>query len=143
MEENQNQQLKRTTLLTVLAVLSFIGGGMSIISNAFLYFYNDEVKQLVESGALQSFSDMNLNLDLLLSISKDFFLLQALTNILSVFGVYLMWNLNKAGFHFYTIAQIILLIIPKLYLPGLPFPWFELSLSLLFVYLYAKALKMF
>ncbi len=143
MEKNQNQQLKRTTLLTVLAVLSFIGGGMSIFSNAFLYFYNDEVKQLVESGALQSFSDMNLNLDLLLSISKDFFLLQALTNILSVFGVYLMWNLNKAGFHFYTIAQIILLIIPKLYLPGLPFPWFELSLSLLFVYLYAKALKMF
>ncbi len=143
MEENQNQPIARTTLLTVLAVLSFIGGGLAILSNALLYFFNDEINTLLESGAVRGFPGMDMNIDLVLSLNKSFFLMQALANVLSVFGVYLMWNLKKEGFHFYTVAQIILLIIPKLYISGLPFPWFEMSLSFLFVYLYAKALRFF
>jgi len=49
--------------------------------------------------------------------------------------------LKKAGFHIYTIAQILLLIIPKLFIPNLPFPGMELLISFLFVFYYSRFLK--
>ena len=140
-EENTNKPLKRSDFLTVLCVLSFIGGGMTLLSNAFLYAFHDAVKTIIAEQNTKAFFGANIDFEALLSISPSFFLFQALFSAMSVAGVILIWKLNKKGFHIYTIAQIILLIIPKLYFTGLPFPWFELSISLFFIYFYGKSLR--
>ena len=53
-----------------------------------------------------------------------------------------MWNLKKIGFHFYTIAQILLIIVSRVYMPQLPFPLFEIMISLVFITFYARNLKL-
>ena len=80
------------------------------------------------------------SLELLVNINSMYFMFQALILALAVYGAYLMWKLKKIGFHLYAISQIILLILPQVFLPSLPFPTFELIISLIFVTLYAKNL---
>ncbi len=142
-EKKSDNVLKRPDLLTVLCILSFIGGGLALLSNILIYLFNDEMRTVLSSQNFQTFMGAKLNFSMFLTISPSFFLLQALFSALSIIGVALMWKMSQMGFHLYTTAQIVLLIIPKLFISGLPFPWFELSLSLLFVYLYGKSLKVF
>ena len=148
MEEknNNNKRVnvsKRTDLLTVLSILSFIWGGLSFLSNFILYLFNSQVHAVIKEEGLKQFFGVDMNLEALLNVHPLFFLLQALFAAMSVLGVAMMWRLNRLGFHVYTIAQIILLIIPNLFISGLPFPLFELSVAALFVYLYGKSLKIY
>lgn len=140
-ENSKDETLKRTHLLTVLLVLSFIGGGLGFLSNMAIYLLHDEMLAVLSAQNMQSF--MGVDVAQLLSVNPLLFLSQAIFLALSVVGAIMMWQLNRSGFHVYTISQIVLLILPKLFISGIPFPWFELSLSFLFVYLYAKSLKFF
>ncbi len=142
-KDTGNTLEQRTGLLTFLCVLSFIGGGMEFFSNIILYLFNEPIKTILNEQNGDVLFGAQMDFDSLLSVSPLFFLLQAIFSFMSVFGVALMWRLNKKGFHVYTIAQIVLLIIPKLFFAGLPFPWFELSVSFVFVYFYGKSLKIF
>ncbi len=146
MSENKDTEktlMRRTGLLTVLCVLSFIGGGMEFFSNIILYLFNEPIKTILNEQGAGTVFGVQMDFDLLLSVSPLFFLLQAVFSLMSVTGVALMWRLNKTGFHVYTVAQIVLLIIPKLFFAGIPFPWFELSVSFIFVYFYGKSLEIF
>lgn len=133
----------RPELLKILCILTFIGSGLSLIANLIMFMTIGIVRKYYENGMFDFLSeDMELSaLELLLSAKPMFFIFQVIFLALSIYGAYLMWNLKKAGFHFYAIAQIILLILPQIFLPGLPFPTFELIISLIFVTLYAKNLQ--
>ncbi len=143
MSEIAEQPKKRTDQLTILCILTFIGSGMSMFANGLLFLTIEPIKQLLEQQDTYTFLGTEVNMDFLLDINPLFFLLQSLTLIVSIIGAYQMWNLKKVGFHLYTISQIILLILPKLYINGLPFPTFELIISASFVYLYSKNLSYF
>lgn len=142
MEETIEQPKKRTDLLTVLCILTFIGSGMSMIANSLLFLTIEPVKELLEQESTYSFLGTEINMDFLLEISPVFFLLQSLTLLVSIIGATQMWQLKKTGFHLYTVSQILLLILPKLFISGLPFPTLELLISASFVYLYAKSLSL-
>ncbi len=141
--DDNGNVLKRTGFLTTLCILSFAGGGMEFLSNIILYLFHEPIKAILNQQGGEALFGVQMDFDLLLSVSPLFFLSQAIFSLMSVTGVALMWRLNKTGFHIYTIAQIVLLIIPKLFFSGIPFPWFELSVSFIFVYFYGKSLKIF
>ena len=143
MSEIAEQPKKRTDQLTILCILTFIGSGMSMFANGLLFLTIEPIKQLLEQQDTYTFLGTEVNMDFLLDINPLFFLLQSLTLIVSIIGAYQMWNLKKVGFHLFTISQIVLLILPKLYINGLPFPTFELIISASFVYLYSKNLSYF
>ena len=70
------------------------------------------------------------------------FILGMLAYAGSLYGVYLMWNLQKVGLHYYALAQIVILILPLVFvstqlsvIPGL-------LLTSLFVLLYYRSFKM-
>ncbi len=132
---------KRTQQLTFLSILSFIGGGLSILSNLILWLLFDDIKNVFKDGAAQKILGTDIDMGFLLDLNPDFFLWQILFFSLSVYGVYLMWNLQMKGFHFYSLAQILLLILPEVYLPFLPFPFLEIALTIVFILLYFKNLK--
>ncbi len=138
---NQNLELKRSDLLTILCVLSFIGGGMGFLANILTYSYFGQLKEMFAGQDTVNFLGTEININMFLNVNPTLFLWQAVFSALSIIGAAIMWRLNKTGFHVYTIAQIILLMLPQIYISGLPFNWLELSLSLLFIYLYAKSLK--
>lgn len=133
---------KRPELLTILCILTFIGSGSSLIANGFLFLMFDQVKEIIGQQEVLSFLGSEIDLSFLLDIKPVFFLLQASLYFLSVVGAYQMFQLRKVGFHIYAVAQILLLIVPKVFIPALPFPFFELMISTVFVFLYYKNLSL-
>jgi len=140
--EEPEPENKRSDLLTVLCILTFIGSGMSMLANGFLFLTIEPIKQLLEKQSTYSFLGTEVDMDFLLEISPVFFLLQSLTLLVTIVGATQMWQQKKIGWHLYTVSQIILLMLPKLFISGLPFPMFELMISSIFVYLYAKSLSL-
>jgi len=137
-----NETKNRPELLTVLCILTFIGSGTSLLANGVLYLMFDQLKELIEQQSVFSLMGSDVDLSFLLDIKSGFFLSQLLIYTLSLYGAVQMFQLRKIGFHLYTIAQIALLIIPKIFVPVLPFPFFELMVSAVFVYLYYKNLHL-
>ncbi len=136
------QPTERPRLLAVICILTFIGSGMTLFSNTMIFTFFDQFKTIFASQGGLEFLGTKMDVGSLLDISPLFYLLQATFSALSLAGAIMMWNFRKTGFHLYAVAQILMLIIPKLFLPALPFPVFELSVSALFVYLYYKHLPL-
>ncbi len=136
------QENIKPQLLKVLLILTFIGSGLTMFSNLFLFgFFNQIKAMLALQGSSYSFMGTTMNLAPFFQISSVFYLIQGLLSGMALTGAIFMWDMKKIGFHFYALAQISLLIVPKLFIRGLPFPGMELLISFLFVYLYYKFLK--
>jgi len=140
-EEIQEEGGNRNNQLSVLCILSFVGGGLSIFSNLLIWSLFDQVKEYFNNGAMQQIFGEQIDLSFIVSLNPNFFLWQIILYSISVYGVILMWNTKAYGFHVYSISQIVLLIIPEIFIPNLPFPLFEILLSLVFILLYYKNLK--
>jgi len=146
MESNihkQNTEPQRPPMLTLLCIFTFAGSGLSAFANLILYLYYDLIKQIFEAGQFaltESGLEME-SLKMVMNVSPGFFLFQGILYLFSLIGAIMMWKLNKIGFHFYALAQIILLIIYEFYLPGAPFPIIPLLFSIIFILLYYRNLK--
>jgi hypothetical protein len=137
--QNQNQP-QRPQLLTVLAILSFIGSGLSFLSYFILSFSYDSILHIVETELSELYPEMFA--DFIRQAGRRFFMLGTLAFAGSLFGVYKMWNLQKEGLHYYAVSQIVILILPLILvstqlsvLPGL-------LLTILFILLYYRSFKM-
>ncbi len=136
------QEQQKPQLLKVLLILTFIGSGLTMFSNLFIFGFFNQIKALLAAqGSTYSFMGSKMDLTPFFQISAAFYLVQGLLSGLSFTGAVFMWDLRKIGFHFYTLAQICLLIVPMLFVHGLPFPGMELLISFLFVFWYYKFLK--
>ena len=137
-EEAPVNPVIRPMLLTVLCILTFIGGGLNIISGlaigAFFPYF-------VRFGTFAAETYKIPGLEIITEGTPGFFFLSAVVYAGSVAGALLMWKLRKAGFHVYTISQILLLIAP-MYFFRLPGPALaDIILTGLFVILYGANLK--
>ena len=138
----QEKEIPR--LLKILLILTFIGSGLTLFSNSFIFILFQPIKaMLTAQGGGYTYSFMGTTMDLkpFFDLSPYFYLIQALLSGVSLLGAVLMWQLKKVGFHLYTIAQICMLIVPKLFIRGLPFPAMELLISFLFVFYYSRFIK--
>ncbi len=135
------QEIKKPDLLKVLLILTFVGSGLTMFSNLVIFGFFDQIKVMFATQGSYSFLGTKMDLTPFFNLNPAFYLIQGLLSALSLTGAVLMWGLRKIGFHFYALAQISLLIVPKLFIRGLPFPGFELLISFLFVYLYYKFLR--
>jgi hypothetical protein len=110
-----------------------------------MYTFFDTFKLVYQEGAFSAFilaKEQKEVLELLFNANPTYYLFQGLFYGLSLAGAIFMWNFRKPGFHMYTVAQIVLLILQQVYLPSLPFPAFEMLISALFVYFYARHLSL-
>ena len=112
-----------------------------MLANGILFLVFDQVREIFTQQAGYSFLGSEIDLSFLAAINTWFFFTMGITQMFSFIGAYKMFKLEKKGFHLYTIAQILLLIIPKLFIPSLPFPIFEMMISAIFVLLYYKNLQ--
>ncbi|HQQ12643.1 MAG TPA: hypothetical protein PK855_05740, partial [Bacteroidales bacterium] len=96
MNEQSGNLKIRPKALTVLAILSFVGSGLSAISNLFVFFNHAMMVEMVESDM---FSSMEFDFSILTSTNKQYFLIIGLLNIVSFSGVRQMWFMRRSGFH--------------------------------------------
>ncbi len=150
MEEtaHNNKQAQRPQLLTVVAILSFIGSGLALLSNLMTIFLFKTIVNVDMSELLAVYSELfdeSVLEDSLAMISEAgrlFFVLGALASAGSLYGVYKMWNLQKEGLHYYAISQITILILPLIFVsPQMPV-FSSLLLTVLFILLYYRSFKM-
>lgn len=141
MEEQQypQSQLKRPPLLTALCILTFISTGFSVLGSvmtpAMADFMIGFVKKTPEYNP-----DEYTELFTLWKMGWGFYMTILLFSLLSLTGALLMWNLKKNGFHFYTIANIILFYLPVMW-AGTPFNIIPAFMSASFIGMYALHLK--
>ena len=131
---------QRPQLLTVIAILSFIGSGLSFFSYLMISFSYDTVLSVVETELSELYPEMFA--DFIRTAGRSFFMIGTLLYAVSLYGVYKMWNLQKEGLHYYAIAQLVILLLPLIFvsrqlsvIPGL-------LLTVLFVLLYYRSFKM-
>jgi hypothetical protein len=135
-EPRQYQRNKRPELLRILCILSFIGSGLSAFSNLVIYLSFDQL-DLITDELVTTFPALSK----ILSGGKGFFISGFVLYSISLFGVVKMWNLKKIGFHFYTGAQIFILILPVITLEAFQVPILSILLTLAFVIAYSSQLK--
>ena len=122
---------QRSTFLSVLCILSFINGGLNIVFNIpsllmpnFMESYLDLMKQMQGvndySNAPPAVSGMMNDLMGMLEHMAEHWTVMILSTIMlavmSVLGTWMMWNLKKLGFLFYTTAQVLWTLMPLIFM---------------------------
>ncbi|RLD38512.1 MAG: hypothetical protein DRI74_03660 [Bacteroidetes bacterium] len=150
MEEisNNTKPIVRPQLLTVLAILSFIGSGMSFFSYFIMGIYYHSFLVVIQTNLSDMYSQMGIDIDIgfieefFVKAGRFFFILTSLAYAVSLYGIYKMWNLQKDGLHYYAISQLVILILPLIFVsPQMPV-FSSLLLTTLFILLYYRGFKM-
>ncbi len=150
---------KRPTLLTVLCILSFIAGGWAIISGIMTLVATPDTSevQLQMEEAMEGLEGMDDNplagfaqgmadqAVLAAEVAKPMNMANIVIALISIFGVWQMWNLKRSGFYIYLLATVAGLAVPMIFLGGGMLALMAVGLggfiSLVFVILYAVNLK--
>lgn len=118
-----------------LAITSFIGSG----AGAFLFLIVALFFNFFDENMLKQFDQEQMELTkLMISGGRYFFLLTGLLYITSFVGVLMMWSGKKSGLHFYSIAQICILIVPMLFIKGIPVSFLNVMLTAAYIWGYAS-----
>jgi len=132
----QKEPFKRSDLLTLLCILTFIGSGLAAFSNLFIYLSFEEMLTIVDDYEIEI-----PGFDMMMSGGRRFFITGFILYTFSWVGALQMWKLKKIGFHLYTGAQIFILLLPVILIKSYPFSIFSLLLTAVFIAGYAINLK--
>ncbi len=168
--EFEEEPQTRSTLLTVLCILTFIGSGWAVISSVWAYSSASKTAQMISSARKENINDSNFRQDsviemktkrrksefgfkMMSTVSKmmtaDNIRKSAIGAIISAFftllGAIFMWNLKRIGFYLYILGTLVGISVP-FYLYGnnlmaVGLSSFSSFFGLLFIALYALNLK--
>ncbi len=124
---------KRPIGLTILCILTFLGSGLSAMSSFFVALAYNIIPLAVKESP---FGDTSAVLDMIKNAGPWFFAIMGVLYLGSLVGAFFMFQLRKTGFHIYTTAQLIMLIIPSLMIEGYILPFANLLLTGSFVLAY-------
>lgn len=123
----QSSGSARNTFLTVICILSFIGSGWGIISSIRSYATADTVAAIAGSAmkTAQDQMDQQQNTPdvakkIMSSVSEGLSpdnirktaIMDLISNILTLLGAVMMWNLKKTGFYLYIAGIVVLIAAP-------------------------------
>jgi hypothetical protein len=157
--EPQNTSKVRTTFLTVICVLTFIGSGWGIIRAVREYATADTIVSMTTArldkvedklddkdtpGFVKGiFSSLATNLTAP-NIRRQA-ILSVVSCLLTLGGAIMMWNLKKAGFYLYIAGIIILVVAPIIMMGtgvvGLISSGMTALIGVVFIAMYAANLK--
>lgn len=133
---------KPNNMLRLLCILTFIWSGLGVLQNLTYTLFLDQFKEIIPGMTLPA--DYNLVKQAvlkLLSAGRLFFILGLVLNISSIYGAAMMLKMNKKGFHFYAIAQMIMLMLPMIFIKDFGFSAGDLLLTTTFIAMYAIQTK--
>jgi hypothetical protein len=127
--------------LRVLLVLSIINAACYIFSCLVLAASLPQLSAMFESNPALLPNEMHTAWNTLSTIPRPYYVAMALLYALSLAGCILMWNFRRSGFHCYALSQLIVLLLPLLFL-GKGFVGLgDIMFTLLFLYVYHHLLK--
>lgn len=126
---------QRSPGLTLICILTFIGSGLSAIAFFTIYLaYNDIQLLAMEDNFAMTKQQL---VEMIKSVSRSFFITMTLLYITSLIGSIMMWKLFKKGFHVYTLAQLLMLLVPFFMIKGYTVPLPNALITAVFIAAYA------
>ena len=153
------QTIKRPTGMTILLVLSFINACLQIFSSLGMYLTTPMMNEMMASGQFEEsmapflglFSMDQSSIDEMMRIMADrltvnriYYLIIAVLYVGSLIGVVKMFKLQRTGFHFYSISQMLMLIAAVVFVyskQGQDMFFNEFLTTILFILIYHLYLK--
>ena len=151
------EPVKRPWAMTFLLVLSFLNAVSQILRSLFTYLFMPVMKEMLENGQLEEQIQLLMptmdeatldavldNLTIQLSVQPIYYLLIGLLFVGSLVGVIKMFKLQRIGFHIYSIAQLLILIVDVVFIYSKQAhnPFFnEFLMTLLFILFYHLSFK--
>ena len=148
----QKEPERRPEMLTVLCILSFINAVYNGIVNFISFAFYDSFVALLEQmrngeGMFEEMAEqvgdnwetMTDAASLAFSVGKAYYFIEMVLFIASFIGVFMMWRMQKKGFHVYAISQILMLITASIFViskVGGGFPLGSVLMTVLFILMY-------
>ena len=140
--ENPFEEKKRPGFLTFLCVLTFIGSGISLLSNLTSPVLAPIVIEALHSSPLFS-AGIEVYEQILVTPVWQFYFL-AFFCATSIIGAVYMLKMKKIGFHIYVVSQLAQMCIGMFLIGGLFKPtMFSLLITVMFISLYGMYYKRF
>lgn len=131
------QQNKRDVLFIVMLILSMVNAASSVVTNLIVGILQPSLQEMFDSGTLPIPETMINAMQMLLQMPRYYFFIVVLFWALSFYGALSMWKYSRVGFHCYTLAQLILLLLPVLFAGRSYLALGDIMFTLLFVVYYA------
>jgi hypothetical protein len=137
--------VKRPSGLTVICILTFIFSGLMFISSSFDCIYYNYLPEFIKSSSfskvISGIEGLAETMKAMIAVNIWFYIFNALLSGISLTGAFLMFRLRKVGFHLYTLSQILLMIVPLIYLPGYKTDIANTVITAIFIFLYYTNLR--
>ena len=133
--------MQQKTLFHILLVITFIFAGLSAFSYLMTALLLPTMQQIYADNPTLLPEQFSVMMQQMLDTPRGFFLGAGLLYVLEVLGAALMWRLRWSGFHCYTLARLLLLLLPALFL-GRSFVGIgDIMMALLFVAVYYMLMR--
>ena len=129
------------TGLCILLVLSIIGGGMVFFTSLSMAIAQPIFDAIYTANQKLIPPEMVTAWERAAAVPRPFYAAMALFGALSVTGCVLMWNLRKSGYYCYAIAQLMMLVLPLLFLGKGDLGIGDVMFTALFLFVYYLQLK--
>ncbi len=127
--------------LHFLLVLTFLTAGLNIFAYGMTALMLPQMQQMVNDVPGIVPEAMRTYMDTFLSMPRLYFLGATLLYGLELLGGIRMWQLKAAGFHCYTLARLLLLLVPVLFLGKEFLQLGDVMFAALFILAYWLVLK--
>lgn len=127
--------------LRILLVITFIYAGLSTFSYLAMGAMLPSLQKYYEAHSDLFPSEFYTMMTTFFEMPREYFIIAGLTYILEIVGAALMWNIRRSGFHCYTIARLLLLLVPLLFLGRGFLGIGDIMMAALFILVYWLLLK--
>lgn len=133
--------MQQKTLFQILLVITFIFAGLSAFSYLVTALTLPTLQQVYADNPTILPEQFSVMMQQLLDTPRGYFLGAGILYLLEVLGAAFMWRLRWTGFHCYTLARLLLLLLPLLFL-GRGFVGIgDIMFALLFVAVYYMLMR--
>ena len=137
--------VKRPSGLTFICILTFVFSGLMFISSSFDSIYYNYLPEFIKSSSVSTLisgiEGLAETMKAMMEVNIWYYIFNAILFGISLAGAFLMFRLKKVGFHLYTVSQILLLIVPLIYLPGFKTDIANTVITAIFIFLYYTNLR--
>lgn len=126
------EKIKRPVLLSALCVLTFIGSTIAFLSYFLASVFFEKATEFIVKYS--SWSSVK-------AISPLFFTALMVLYAFSLTGAIRMWKRHRSGFYIYSVAQLIILFLPVIWVNGQSFSVTNAIFSGIFILGYGWHLK--
>lgn len=133
--------MNNRTLLHVLLVLTMVWAGLSCFAYLMMGLLMPSMRTIYEQTPGMMPEEFTVMIQRLFEIPRGYYVGAGLLYGLEVLGAAFMWRLRWTGFHCYTLARLLLLLLPLLFI-GKGFVGVgDIMMALLFIVVYYLLLR--